>query len=126
MYLIDTHVLMWYLAGDRQLSENALNIIEDSSNEIKVSLASYWEMSIKINLGKLKLPVPLEDFISLAKEKQILTENITENQVLKLVDLPDHHKDPFDRLIVAQGMVLGCPIISADKLLDAYSIERIW
>ncbi|MEO1217820.1 MAG: type II toxin-antitoxin system VapC family toxin [Bacteroidota bacterium] len=123
---MDTHVLVWYLAGDKQLSEKALELIEDSSNEIRISLASYWEMSIKINLNKLKLPLPLEDLISLAKEKQILTENITEGQILKLADLAYHHKDPFDQLIVVQGMLLNCPVISADKKLDAYEINRIW
>lgn len=125
-YLLDSHTIIWYLSGNENLSTNCLELIEDTSNEITVSIVSYWEMGIKISIDKLTLPIPLKDFIKLAKDKKIQTDSIPEEAVVLLQNLPFHHKDPFDRLLVAQALQERIPILSKDSQFDAYGVNRIW
>ena len=105
----------------------ACTLIQDTSNEVLVSPASYWEIAIKISVGKWQLNRTYEDFIDLGLSQygfQVLP--ILPTHTARLIGLPFHHKDPFDRLLVAQPMVEGIPSISNDTALDAYGITRLW
>jgi PIN domain nuclease of toxin-antitoxin system len=126
-FLLDTHALLWFLLNDSQLCGNAKSIIADSSNDVLVSPASYWEIAIKISLGKYRLDQPFADFI-----EQELTINkfsvlpITLQHAEIICTLPFHHRDPFDRLIIAQAIVENIPVLSYDTKFDKYSITRLW
>ena len=125
--LLDTHALLWFLLNDSQLSSTAKGLIADPENEVEVSPASYWEMAIKIGLGKYSLPEPFEIFMDRelgANEFRILA--IEPRHTAPLTTLPFHHRDPFDRLLIAQAMVEGIPIVARDALFDAYPITRLW
>jgi PIN domain nuclease of toxin-antitoxin system len=125
--LLDTHVLLWYLLNDPQLTLTALDLIKDPHNEILVSPGSYWEIAIKIGLGKYVLPEPLDVFMEreiTANDFRIL--HIEPKHAAILTTLPHHHRDPFDRLLIAQAIVEQIPIISADPLFDAYPVQRLW
>ena len=125
--LLDTHALLWFLLDDPKLSRTARDVIADGENRLEISPASYWEIAIKISLGKYLLPEPLGAFMDreLAdNEMRILP--ILPRHVAVLTDLPFHHKDPFDRLIIAQAMVEGIPVVSSDGAFDAYPVQRVW
>jgi len=125
--LLDTHVLLWFLRDDPQLSRAANSEIEDASNRKLVSVASCWEIAIKAGSGKLKLKESAA--VLLGRE---IPRNyfdllpITLAHVTLVETLPPHHKDPFDRLLVAQVMVEQATLVSADEQLDSYGVARLW
>ncbi|HZS09824.1 MAG TPA: type II toxin-antitoxin system VapC family toxin [Blastocatellia bacterium] len=125
--LLDTHAFLWFILNDQQLSATARGLIADPNNEIEISPASYWEIAIKISIGKYSLAEPLADFI----EREVATNqfhilSIEPRHVAPLTSLPFHHRDPFDRLIIAQGMVEQIPVVSADAAFDDYPVTRLW
>jgi PIN domain nuclease of toxin-antitoxin system len=128
--LLDTHAFLWFVADDPQLSKRARNLIEDPVNERLLSAASHWEMAIKVSLGKLTLTEPFSVFIP--RELQTNQVDILPVELRHSVQLatlpfpPGNHRDPFDRLIIAQGIVEGLPIVSADSKFDAYAVTRLW
>jgi len=125
--LLDTHALLWFVLGDAQLSATAKSCILKAATTKLVSPASYWEIAIKISLGKYALTQPYVDFMRRAVEGngfEIL--HIDYRHAAALIDLPMHHRDPFDRLLVAQAMVENIPIISNDPSVDAYAVTRLW
>ena len=125
--IIDTQVLIWWTNDVSNISPRVQNIIFDLDNELWLSLASIWEMQIKILLGKLDLPRSLPDIIATQmEENQIKILPIELSHVYALDRLPPHHRDPFDRLIIAQSLTEKMPIASIDKAFDAYLVERIW
>ncbi len=125
--LLDTHTFLWFLLDDPKLSPLARDIIIDGANKVEISPASFWEIAIKISLGKYELSEPYQDFI-----EQELTKNaiqilpILPRHTAALIQLPFHHRDPFDRLIIAQAIVEDIPVLSNDAIFDAYPIYRIW
>jgi PIN domain nuclease of toxin-antitoxin system len=125
--LLDTHVLLWYYLDDPQLSTPARAIIQDPANTIFISAASHWEIAIKLSIGKYTLHVPFGTFI-----QESVFDNgfrflpVEPQHSTALVVLPFHHRDPFDRFIVAQALVEDMPIVSKDAVLDSYSIRRLW
>ena len=126
-FLIDTHTLLWIVTNDKKLSKTANKLYLNSDNLIFVSLASIWEMAIKISLRKLSIEEPLKDFIhTQIKSNDIRILNIELEHILLLENLPFHHRDPFDRLIISQSMNGNIPILSSDKVFDRYPIKRIW
>jgi PIN domain nuclease of toxin-antitoxin system len=125
-YLLDTHTLIWYLSNDPRLPTNVADLLENPDETLLVSVASYWEMAIKLNLGKLTLPVSLEALMSIAYRKDILTLPIGESALLATSKLPLYHRDPFDRMIIAQAITDGLSVVSADEALDAYEVKRVW
>ncbi len=126
-YLLDTCTLLWFLAGDAKLSRKARQLIDDSSNEKFLSIVSLWEIAIKVGLGKIDLDKPFEQiFPERLDFNHIWILDITVNSLAKLTTLPLHHRDPFDRLIIAQGLTEGFPIISVDETFDAYGVSREW
>ena len=125
--LLDTHALYWYIDGNSQISKRAQTLIQDASNTILISPASYWEIAIKISLGKWQLNRRYDEFVDVALNRygfQVLP--ILHSHTARLIELPYFHRDPFDRLLVAQATVEGIPIITGDAAFDAYAIDRIW
>lgn len=125
--LLDTHAFLWFVTSDPQLSETALDLIAEPTNEILISPASYWEIAIKVSLGKYPLSVPFEKFFQEGidgSDMAILPIEVRHAAVL--ASLPMHHKDPFDRMVVSQGIAEQIPIVSADAALDAYGVQRLW
>ena len=104
-YLLDTHTLIWLLEGNENLSKEARTVIEDSQNLCFISSASLWEMAIKVSISKLEMKIPYKDLAILIWENGIEILPIEFEHYLELLHLPFHHKDPFDRLIIAQAIV---------------------
>lgn len=125
--LLDTHALLWFLAGDARLSGRARTAIEDLGNRRLFSIASAWEIAIKVSLGKLNLIAPFEQIIpGLLYANGIELLPLRPEHVSPLITLPLHHRDPFDRVLVTQAIVENAAIVSADVILDQYDIRRIW
>jgi PIN domain nuclease of toxin-antitoxin system len=125
--LLDTHTFLWFITNDPRLSATAKAEIADPANDILISPASYWEVAIKISLGKYPLSAPFESFISKSIEDNGFTILPLEpKHAAVLTSLPFHHRDPFDRMIVAQASAENISIVSADALLDRYGVRRIW
>jgi PIN domain nuclease of toxin-antitoxin system len=125
--LIDTHVWLWTLESPARLNAKARRIIEDRMNAIYVSAASAWEIAIKVGLKKLELPLPPSEYVpSRMSELAMLPLPIEPAHVLHVAELPPHHRDPFDRLLVAQSQLENLPILTADPVLRAYDVRVIW
>ena len=125
--LVDTHAFLWFAADDRRLPEHVAQIIEGANNRCYLSIASIWELAIKISLGKLQLTLPLQEFLEdQVPRSGIEILDLRVAHAVKVADLPFHHRDPFDRLLIAQALVEGVPLISVDPVLDAYGVCRIW
>lgn len=125
--LLDTHSFLWFIGGDKSLSAYARSLIEDDANEVFLSVASLWEIAIKVSLGKLRLEQPFDLLIP----QQLYVNNIelcaiTIQHASAVATLPFHHRDPFDRLLIAQALVEQFPIIGQDQIFDAYAVQRIW
>ena len=126
-YLLDTHAFLWIVAEDARLSLKARDIFSDGSIDIYLSVASIWEMAIKIKLGKLAIEGRLGHFIEKhAISNNVRLLNISEQHVLPLERLPLHHKDPFDRLLVCQCLEDKFSLLSIDKAFDKYKVKRVW
>jgi len=125
--LLDTHTLVWFALNDPRLSPNATSLILDPGNEKLVSPASYWEIAIKISMKKYALDLPYVDFFRGAiDDNGFHVLPIEPRHTAALTTLPYHHKDPFDRLIIAQAMVEGVSLVSVDSILGAYGVTRLW
>lgn len=125
--LLDTHAFLWMSLDDPQLSETARQRLSDTSNELFLSAASYWEIAIKISIGKYILSEPLAEFVKREMTANDLkTMPIAVDHVGQLSGLPFHHKDPFDRMLVAQAVVEGLQLVSCDSIFDQYGVTRIW
>jgi PIN domain nuclease of toxin-antitoxin system len=118
--LLDTHAFLWYCAGDAQLSGRAKAAIETGNNNRFLSIASLIEIAIKISLGRLSLSMPYQDFVADGVDRlQCSILHLTPAHLEKLSVLPFHHRDPFDRLLVAQAMLDDLDVLSIDKELEA-------
>jgi PIN domain nuclease of toxin-antitoxin system len=125
--LIDTHTFLWFIDDHPALSTTARSSIEDENNDVLLSIASIWEMAIKISLGRLKLNGSFEPYIAeQLRLNHITLLPITLQHIAAIATLPFHHKDPFDRLIIAQGLIEKIPNIGIDAAFDAYPITRLW
>ncbi|MBI3919998.1 MAG: type II toxin-antitoxin system VapC family toxin [Armatimonadetes bacterium] len=125
--LLDTQALLWFLLDDPRLSGMARESIVDADGLIFVSPASLWEIAIKMSLGQYTLPAPFAAFW----DEQLLTNDFTilpisVSHSARVVDLPFYHRDPFDRLIIAQSLVEGVPVVGSDDLFDQYGVKRVW
>lgn len=123
-FLLDTRAFLWFVQEDPRLSAKARGFIEDDDNERLLSPASYWEIAIKVGIGKLNLATPLATFLADAiRANRVL---ILPEHAVAVSQLPHHHRDPFGRMLVAQALVEDLPILSADPALDAYNVPRLW
>ncbi|MGJ5632938.1 type II toxin-antitoxin system VapC family toxin [Nostoc sp. CALU 1950] len=126
-FLLDTQAFLWFVLNDRALSQVACDLIVDPLNDILLSPASYWEIAIKVSIGKYQIPGNFETWMEhqiQVNEFEILPIKVAHAAVI--VALPFHHKDPFDRLLVAQALTEKIPIISVDAVLDNYAVTRYW
>jgi PIN domain nuclease of toxin-antitoxin system len=124
--LLDSHAFLWALSGDTRMSTRAREIFEGPSS-LSLSIVSIWEILIKVQLGKLGLPRPAASYIfsELVKNK-IATLPIRLDHLIAYENLPLHHRDPFDRMLIAQGIKEELPIITADRNFQNYSVRTIW
>lgn len=125
--LLDTHTLLWFVDASPNLSDRARELIDDSANQKVVSIVSLWEIAIKHSLGRLALSLPLNQYIAthLTPSKvELLPIEIA--HILTFSQIPWHHRDLFDRILVAQAITETIPIISVDAALDAYGVQRLW
>ena len=125
--LPDTHAIVWFALPDPRLSATARTLLADPANEVFVSPASYWEMAIKVHLGKWQLGQPYPDLIdSLWTDYGFNVLPIRPEHTARLIGLPDHHRDPFDRLLIAQAITEGLMVVGADAVFDRYGVARLW
>ncbi|MFH0344637.1 MAG: type II toxin-antitoxin system VapC family toxin [Chromatiales bacterium] len=125
--LLGTHAFLWLVTDDPKVSAPAKAVFLENDNELLLSAVTGFEIAVKYSLGKLGLKEPPDQFIRKRIEANALIPlAITIEHTVLLADLPFHHRDPFDRLLVAQALSDSLPILSADTLLSAYGIERIW
>lgn len=125
--LLDTQAFLWLIADSPSLSKKAKKFFLDQDNDLFLSLASIWEIAIKMSLGKLKLQQPIEKFIpTQLQENSIFQLEINFRHVVGVTKLPFHHRDPFDRLIISQAIQENLPILSNDAAFDTYNIQRLW
>ena len=125
--LLDTHAFYWWSSEPEKFSKKVVAACEDSENEVTLSVASIWEMQIKVQLGKLDITDPLKDLIAIhqkGKDLQILP--IFLNHVLALENLPVHHRDPFDRILIAQANAEKQFIVTKDQIFKEYTVQLFW
>jgi PIN domain nuclease of toxin-antitoxin system len=124
--LLDTHAFIWFLNGDNLLNETAKGAIENTENKCLISMASIWELAIKFSLGKLQLAGDFSEIGSFLHQNEIDILPITFEHIQQLLALPFHHRDPFDRIIIAQAISEKLSVITKDVLFDDYGIATIW
>jgi PIN domain nuclease of toxin-antitoxin system len=110
--LLDTHAFLWFIQGSQNLSETARNLIEDQGNQKLMSIASLWEISIKVSIGKLDVGMAIAE--------------LQANHLDELTKLVFHHKDPFDRLIIAQALAERMPVVTRDEVFGRYPVSLLW
>ena len=126
-FLLDTHTFLWWITDDLQLSTKAREFIADGHNALYWSAASSWEVSIKYALGRLPLPEAPEQFLPAEIEKnRIESLPIIDAHAFTAGQLPSHHRDPFDRMLVAQAQVESLTLLSNDEQLEKYDVEICW
>ena len=124
--LLDTHIFLWFIMGSPTLGARARDLIEDVANEKFLSVASLWEIAIKYSLGKLILSAPFDELIpQQLRLNGFELLNIKVDHVAIVATLPFHHRDPFDRLLIAQAVAEKMPILSVDAAFDAYAVNRL-
>ncbi len=125
-YLLDTHAIIWHLENDMQLSYKAKSIIEDEENEILATTVSLWEIAIKVSLKKLDLTLTTDEIYQKLYGIDIRVLGILPNHIRIVQTLPHHHRDPFDRMIIAQAKAENCTVITRDAAFEAYDVPILW
>lgn len=125
MILLDTHTLLWFLEDSSRLPANIKLVIEES-DRVAASLISLWEIAIKVSIGKLELRIAFDDLPSALETLAIEILPLSWTDVQRYVNLPLHHRDPFDRLLIAQAINQSLVLVSADSILDRYPVQRLW
>lgn len=124
--LLDTHTFLWAISGNDKLSRRAGEIFTGTS-DLWLSVASVWEILIKVKIGKMQLPTPAGPYlVKKMVENQIEALPVMLDHALKVETLPMHHSDPFDRILIAQSIEEGLPIITSDPVFERYPVEVIW
>ena len=125
--LADTHSFLWFITEDSRLSATAREAMSPGARQVWLSVASLWEIAIKVSIRRLPLPDPFDAFIRhQLEENAINLLPIAPAHTFEVSRLPFHHRDPFDRMIIAQAVREDLPIVGADAAFDAYPVERIW
>jgi PIN domain nuclease of toxin-antitoxin system len=125
--LLDTNALLWAMLAPWNLSAKAADLLADPGNMLFISIASLWEITIKVGLGKLAIPnADIELFIANLDAFRIRVLPIRSEDLIALQRLASHHKDPFDRILVCQAQVEGMPIVTTDKMIPLYDVRAIW
>jgi len=125
-YLLDTHTFLWFISGDLELSANARQIIKNPDHCKFISIATFWEIAIKISIGKLELDMPYSELELYISNNSFVLLPITFQHTITLINLPFYHRDPFDRIIIAQSFCENIPVISKDSNFESYKINTQW
>lgn len=124
--LLDTHIFLWYISGDRRLSDSLRESIQSVDNTVYLSVVSLWEVIIKYQLGKLPLPQSPQEYLPAQRVRhQIESLSLNEASVARLPGLPLRHRDPFDRMLICQALTYGLTIASVDSPIEAYDVSVI-
>ena len=124
--LLDTHAFLWFVTGDRRLSRKARRAVEAPPSELLISTASVWELAIKASLGRLTLPKSVHDYFDDKIAAGFIILPVEWVHAARVAELPFHHRDPFDRLIIAQGLVESIAIVSGDPEFTMYGARIVW
>jgi PIN domain nuclease of toxin-antitoxin system len=125
--LLDTHAFLWWNADDPRLTSLVRGIFEDTGNELLLSVVSAWEIVIKVGKGHIRLPLSPDRYVLERQQEQgLIALPVELAHAFAVADLPRHHADPFDRLLVAQARVEGIPIVTSDPAFNRYEIETLW
>lgn len=125
--LADTHAVLWWMRDDARLSARARTVLRDGANQLLWSMASSWEIAVKRSIGKLEIDRPLHRlFADLVSEQGLVVLPILHHHCVRLAELPLHHRDPFDRMLVAQAQQERVPLLTGDPKLAAYDVEIVW
>ncbi len=124
--LLDTHALIWFLQNDARLPMNLADAIELVENEALVSTATFWEMAIKVSLGKLEMDKPFEELEKRIFQNGMKVHNIAFRHSVIVSELPHYHRDPFDRMLIAQALSDDLTLVSNETVFDKYGVKRIW
>lgn len=125
--LVDTHAYLWFVFGDHRLSSEAARLMQASENQIVLSIVSLWEIAIKVSLDKLRLGRGFEEFVQdfvAARDLEVLGVEVP--HVVRVANLSWHHRDPFDRLLVAQAQVEALPLVTDDAMMGLYGVRVLW
>jgi PIN domain nuclease of toxin-antitoxin system len=126
-FLLDTHTLIWWMTNDPHLSDGARRLIAQRGNTSIVSAVSAWEIATKVRLGRLPSAADMiEDFIGDIQRQQMEILDVSAQHGIRAGTLPGPHKDPFDRMLIAQALAENIPIVSNDQALDGYAVRRLW
>lgn len=125
--LLDTHAMLWFTSDDPRLGSRSRSLIADPTHDLLVGVGTCWELAIKISMGKLTLPIAINRFLEATLSNYaIRILAIEPRHLARITTLAFHHRDPFDRLLVAQALEDELQVVSIDSALDAYGIKRIW
>lgn len=124
--LLDTHTLLWFYGGDDVLPANLSQMIQSPATTCFISITSLWEITIKVSLGKLELNTPISELFDFLERNQFWVIPIEFNHLLELQRLPNHHKDPFDRLIIAQALAENLAVATKDSFFSHYGLTIQW
>ena len=126
-FLVDTHAFLWAVLSPERLTDRARGVFPDSDAELLISIATPWEMAIKAGIGKLENGAEiLDDFENRMTSSGYRILGASIKHMIRSCYLPRHHKDPFDRLLIAQALDLNIPILSGDDIFDRYGVQRVW
>ncbi|HEY4176249.1 MAG TPA: type II toxin-antitoxin system VapC family toxin [Kofleriaceae bacterium] len=125
-YLLDTHAVLWWSVGDRRVPKKVRSFFGNPEHELFLSSASVWETAIKMNLRKLDLSMTLPQLVEGAVLRGVRLLDVRVDHTYLVETLPMHHRDPFDRILVAQAAHEGLSIVSVDEKFDAYKVKRVW
>ena len=125
--LVDTQSLIWFDQNDPRLSIRAKSLLESPDNELWLSPASYWEIAIKVSLGKLTLTTSFDEFLTrIIAQNRLVVLPILVEHCATLIGLAHHHRDPFDRMLIAQAITEKVAVVSSDEQFDVYPVTRLW
>ena len=125
--LLDTHTLLWFLAEPDRIPDSTLGLVEAETSDVQISIASLWEIALKVAKGKLVLPGSFDAvFPEQLRQNEMTLLDLRLPHVSRLLTLPFHHRDPFDRMLAAQSLVEDLLLVSADAQFDAYGVRRLW
>lgn len=125
-FLLDTHTAIWAVDHPERLGRRGRQLIEDRANDILISTVTPWEIALKMNSGKMQPHVLVTNFLQVLRDEEFTFLEIHPLHAIRSGLLPFHHRDPFDRMLAAQSLELGIPLISIDAVFDQYGVERIW
>lgn len=125
--LVDTHAFLWFVFDDPRLSKHAEQVLSDPNQAKVLSMASLWEIAVKVNIKKLRLGMSYAEFVSASvTSREVTLLEIDLEHLIQYEQLPLHHRDPFDRILIAQSQVEGLPVLSSNSNFSKYGVETVW